>query len=195
MRVLVACEYSGTVRDAFIGAGHQAFSCDLLDSETPGPHYKGDVMDIIDEGWDLMIAHPPCTYLANSGVSWLYRKENRWQNLIEGAVFFRTLLNYEIPKIAVENPVMHKWARKIVGRGPDFTVQPWQFGHKEKKRTCFWTKNLPELKPTENVKKEMEKLPESEQQKKHYMPPGPDRQKERSRFFEGIAQAMVEQWA
>lgn len=186
MNVLVACEFTGIVRDAFIDAGHNAVSCDVRETENSGPHYKGDVMEIIDEPWDLMIAHPPCTYLCNSGARWLYEEEGRWQDLIDGAVFFRKLLNTDIPKIAVENPVMHKWARKIVGRGPDFSIQPYQFGHKEKKRTCFWTKNLPELKPTNIV--------DDPEAKVHKMPPGEDRSKERSRFFEGIAEAMAEQW-
>lgn len=194
MNILVACEFSGIVRDAFRNEGHYALSADLRETEKPGPHYQGDVMDIIDEGWDLMVAHPPCTYLANSGVSWLYEDDERWKDLINAATFFRDLLQAEIPQIAVENPVMHKWGRKIVGRGADFSIQPWEFGHKEKKRTCFWTKRLPPLHPTKNVKNKMEKLPEHEQQKKHYLPPGEDRQKERSRFFEGVAKAMVHQW-
>jgi len=194
LNILVACEFTGTVRDAFREQGHYALSCDLRESEQPGPHHKGDVMEIIDEGWDLMVAHPPCTYLANSGVSWLYENDERWQKLIDGAVFLRELLHADIPKIAVENPVMHKWARKIVGRGPDFSVQPWQFGHKEKKRTCLWSKNLPELEPTNVVKDEVDDMPDREAQEKHYLPPGEERSKKRSRFFVGIAEAMAEQW-
>lgn len=185
--MLVACEFSGTVRDAFLEAGHDAMSCDLLPTESPGPHYKGDVRDVLDEGWDLMVAHPPCTYLANSGVRWLYERENRWQDLIDGAVFFRDLLLADIPKVCVENPVMHKWARKIVGRGPDQTVQPYEFGHPEQKRTCFWLHGLPPLSPTNVV--------EGREQRVWKEPPGPDRWKERSRFFPGIAQAMADQWS
>lgn len=187
MRVLVACEFSGVVRDAFLAAGHDAVSCDLLPTESPGPHVQGDVREILDDGWDLMVAHPPCTYLANSGVRWLYEKEGRWQDLIDGAVFFRTLLEAPVPRIAVENPVMHKWARKIVGRGPDFSVQPWQFGHGETKRLCWWTRGLPELEPTNVV--------EGRQARVHREPPSEDRWKERSRFYPGIAEAIADQWA
>jgi len=187
VRVLVACEFSGIVRDAFLEAGHDAVSCDLLPSESAGPHHQGDVREILDEEWDLMVAHPPCTYLANSGVRWLYEKEDRWQDLIEGAVFFRDLLRAPIPRVAVENPVMHKWARKIVGRGPDFTSQPWQFGHGETKRICWWTRNLPELEPTQVV--------EEREARVHREPPSEDRWKERSRFYPGMAQAMAEQWS
>ena len=117
MRVLVACEYSGKVREAFRKLGHDAWSCDLLPADDNSPyHYQGDVFDIIDQGWDLMIAHPPCTYLTNAGVSWLYRKEGRWDQMKDGAEFFRRLLDAPIPKIAVENPIMHKYAVEIIGR-------------------------------------------------------------------------------
>lgn len=134
LRVLVACEFSGTVRDAFIRAGHDAMSCDILPSESDfGPHHQGDVLDILDAGWDLMIAHPPCTFLTNSGVRWLYSEELRWQKMIEGAVFFRAMLNAPIPRIAVENPIMHGFAASIVGHKPDQVVQPWMFGHLESK--------------------------------------------------------------
>jgi len=147
------------------------------------------------EEFDLMVAHPPCTYLANSGVTWLYRKDKRWQDLIEGGVFFRKLYEADIPHIAVENPVMHKWGKKIIGCGdPTQTFQPYHFGHKEKKRICLWLKNLPKLQYTDVVKKEVENMPESEAQKKHRMPPGEERSKERSRFFEGVAEAMAKQW-
>lgn len=185
-RVLVACEFSGTVRDAFIEAGHDAVSCDLLPTESPGPHIEGDVLDVLDRGWDLMVAHPPCTYLANSGVRWLYERDLRWQKLIEGAAFFRKLLNAPIPYVAVENPVMHKWARKIVGRGPDQTIQPWQFGHGETKAICLWLKRLPPLRPT--------KVVHGREARVHRMAPGEDRSKERSRFYEGVARAMADQW-
>lgn len=190
MRVLVACEFSGIVRDAFIARGHDAVSCDLLPSERPGPHHQGDVLPLLGAGWDLMIAHPPCTYLANSGVRWLYengeQNEERWYEMWEGARFFRELLNADIPRIAVENPVMHGYARRIVGRGQDQCVQPWQFGHGETKATCLWLKNLPPLVPTNIV-------PEREQ-RVHKMPPGPERWRERSRTFPGIAEAMADQW-
>lgn len=185
-RVLVACEFSGIVRDAFIAEGHDALSCDLLDTERPGPHYKGDVRDLLVEDWDLMVAHPPCTYLANSGVRWLYERNDRWQHLIEAACFFRELLEAPIPLKAIENPVMHKWGRYIVGEKATQTVQPWQFGHGEIKAVSLWLKGLPDLEPTDVV--------EGREARVHRMPPGEERWKERSRFFEGIARAMARQW-
>lgn len=186
MKVLVACEFSGTVRDAFIRAGHDAMSCDLLPTESPGPHYQGDVFDIINDGWDLMIAHPPCTFLANSGVRWLYEKPNRWQDLIEGASFFRKLLTAPIPMRAIENPIMHKWAKMIIGSEPTQTIQPWQFGHGETKAVSLWLRYLPTLDRTNVV--------DGREAKVHRMPPSANRQKERSRFYTGIADAMADQW-
>lgn len=186
MRVLVACEFSGTVRDAFAARGHDAWSCDLRPSETTGQHHEGDVRDLLAESWDLMIAHPPCTYLANSGVRWLHEKPGRWESMRDGAAFFRTLMNADISRIAIENPVIHRYAAEIIGRRPDQTLQPWQFGHGEIKRVCLWLKNLPALKPT--------KIVEGRTARVHRMAPGPDREKERSRFFAGIADAMAEQW-
>ena len=187
MRVLVACEFSGIVRDAFRTEGHNAYSCDFLDTERPGPHIKGDVLDILDKGWDLMVAHPPCTYLANSGVSWLHRQEGRWVKLDEGAAFFKMLLDADIPHIAVENPIPHKYAVERIGRKYDQLIQPYMFGHPERKATCFWLKGLPPLRETNNVKEEMMKLPKNQAQRIHYTPPGPDRWKIRSRTFIGIA--------
>lgn len=194
MRVLVACEYSGTVRDAFAIAGHDAWSCDLLDTDKPGKHIKGDVLQILNDGWDLMIAHPPCTYLSNSGVSWLYRKENRWEMMRQGAEFFKKLLESDIPKIAVENPIPHKYALEIIGRKYDQIIQPYQFGHLESKATCLWLKRLPGLKETNNVKQDMLKLDKNEWQRLHYLPPSKDRWKLRSKTFDGIAEAMANQW-
>ena len=194
MRVLVACEYSGTVRDAFIKRGHDAMSCDLLPTDKPGPHYQGDVFDIINEGWDLLIAHPPCTYLTNSGVSWLHKDITRWPKLFEGAEFFRKLLEAPINKIAVENPIMHKYAKSIIRVNQNQIIQPWMFGHPESKATCLWLKNLPLLVETNNVKEEFLKLPKKEAQRLHYASPGPDRWKIRSKTFQGIADAMAEQW-
>lgn len=187
MRILIACEYSGTVRDAFALHGHEVMSCDLLDTESPGPHYKGDVFDIINDGWDLMVAHPPCTYLCNSGVSWLYRQEGRWDKMREGAGFFKKILNSDIPKIAVENPIMHKYAVEIVGRRQDQVIQPWQYGHGETKATCLWLKNLPLLEPTDIV--------DGREQRLHRLPPSEDRWKLRSKTYSGIAKAMAEQWS
>lgn len=195
VRVLVACEYSGVVRDAFIAKGHDAMSCDLLPTDSPGPHHQGDVNDILREGgWDLMIAHPPCTYLCNSGVRWLYSDHERWQHLIDGAAFFRSLLEAPVPRIAVENPTMHGWASKIVGSKQTQTIQPWQFGHPETKATGLWLKNLPLLTSTKNVKQEMLSLPIKERSRIHYASPGPDRWKLRSTTFAGIAEAMADQW-
>jgi hypothetical protein len=185
-RVLVACEFSGIVRDAFIDEGFDAVSCDIRDAENGGPHIKDDVLTVLDDDWDMMVAHPPCTYLANSGVRWLYEKDGRWKDMIDGAVFFRKLLTADIPHIAVENPVMHKYGKKIIGRGHDQSIQPWQFGHGETKRICLWLENLPPLEPTEVV--------DGREARVHKMPPSDERSKERSRFFTGVAEAMATQW-
>jgi hypothetical protein len=195
LRVLVACEFSGTVRDAFIRAGHDATSCDMLPSDSDfGPHHQGDVFDIIDRGWDLMVAHPPCTFLTNSGVRWLYSEELRWQKMVEGAVFFRSLLNAPIPRIAVENPVMHGFAASIVGRKADQVVQPWMFGQMESKGIGLWLKGLPLLTPTSNVREQMLKLPKQQYARVHHAAPGKDRWKKRSVFFRSVADAMAAQW-
>lgn len=195
MRILVACEYSGRVRDAFIAKGHDAISCDILPSDTPGPHIQGDVFGVIGLPWDMMIAHPPCTYLANSGVCHLHKDLTRWGKLDDGAKFFKALLEANIPKIAIENPIMHKYARDRIGCGkPSQIVQPWMFGHAEKKATCLWLKGLSVLTETNNVKTETELLPKNQQQRLHYLPPSPDRWKLRSTTYQGIADAMAEQW-
>jgi site-specific DNA-cytosine methylase len=180
MKVLIACEYSGTVRDAFIAAGHNAMSCDLLSTEKPGPHYQGDVFDVIAEDWDLMIAHPPCTHLAVSGARWFPAKRKQQREALE---FVRALMLAPIPRICIENPVS---VISSAIRPADQVVQPWQFGHGETKATCFWLKNLPMLQPTDIV--------EGREQRIWKLPPGPDRWKERSRTYEGIAQAMAQQW-
>jgi len=200
MKVLIACEYSGIVRDAFAALGHEAVSCDILPTDSPGEHYQGDVMDIINNEWDLMIAHPPCTYLCNSGVSWLYRDAkkmkatDRWDRMLNGAEFFKSLLYANIPKIAVENPIMHKYARNIVGANATQYVQPYHFGHSESKRTGLWLKNLPPLTATDDVYEEWKVLPKHEAQRLHYLPPSADRWKLRSATYKGIATAMAEQW-
>jgi len=196
VRVLVACEYSGRVRDAFVAKGHDAMSCDLLPTDVPGPHYEGDVFDIINDGWDLMIAHPPCTYLANSGVQHLHKDPKRWLDLFDGAEFFKRLLDADIPKIAIENPIMHKYAKRLIGgANQSQTVQPWMFGHAEQKATCLWLKGLPSLVETENVKAETMLLPKNERERLHYLPPGPDRWKLRSTTYQGVANAMANQWS
>lgn len=195
MRVLVACEYSGRVREAFRKMGHDAWSCDLLPADDNSPyHYQGDVFDIINNGWDMMIAHPPCTYLTNAGVTWLYRKEGRWEQMRDGAEFFKKLLNADIPLIAIENPIMHKYAVEIIGRRQDQVIQPWMFGHMERKATCLWLKGLPPLVEANNVKEEMSLLPKNVQQRLHYLPPSKDRWKLRSETYQGIADAMGSQW-
>jgi hypothetical protein len=195
MKILVACEYSGTVRNAFIRRGHDAMSCDLLPTDAPGPHYQGDVSDILNDGWDLMIAHPPCTYMTNSGVTWLHKDPTRWAKLDDAAAFFSTLLNAPIPRIAIENPIMHKYAKeRIGGIKQTQVIQPWMFGHMEQKATCLWLKGLPALIPTNNVKEQMLQLPASERQRLHWLPPSPDRWKIRSATYKGIAEAMAEQW-
>ena len=180
MRVLIACEYSGTVRDAFIHQGHEAMSCDLLPTDAPGPHYQGDVFDIINNGWDLMIAHPPCTHLAVSGARWFKDKKVEQAEAID---FFMRLVNASIPKIAIENPVCIMSTKY---RKPDQVIQPWQYGHGETKATCLWLKNLPLLTPTNIV--------EGREARVHRMPPSADRWKKRSETYQGIAAAMASQW-
>ena len=191
MRVLVACEYSGIVRDAFIRKGHSAWSCDILPTDVPGPHYQCDVREIIDNDWDLMIAHPPCTYLSVSGMHWTTRGL-RDPKLTEDALeFVRFLMDAPIPRIAIENPVSVISSRI---RKPDQIIQPWMFGHPETKATCLWLKGLEPLKETNNVKQEMMSLKKSQRSRIHYASPGPDRWKLRSTTFQGIADAMAEQW-
>jgi site-specific DNA-cytosine methylase len=180
MKVLIACEYSGTVRDAFIAQGHDAISCDLLPTDAPGPHYQGDVRDILNDGFDLMIAHPPCTHLAVSGARWFKDKQKEQAEALD---FVRLLLNAPIDKIALENPISIISSRICK---PNQIIQPWQFGHGETKATCLWLKNLPCLVPTNIV--------EGREAKVHRMSPSPDRWKLRSATYKGIAQAMAEQW-
>jgi len=195
VKVLVACEYSGTVRDAFIRGGHEAWSCDLLPTDAPGPHIQGDVVPMLAQGWDLMIAHPPCTYMTNSGVTWLHKQPERWAKLEDAARFFRALWDAPISRIAIENPIMHKYAKQqIGGLNQAQVVQPWMFGHMEQKATCLWLKNLPPLRQTKNVRAEMKLLPDNQRQRLHYLPPSADRWKLRSATYAGIAAAMAEQW-
>lgn len=181
MRVLVACEYSGAVRDAFLARGHDAMSCDLLPTDVPGPHYCGDVKDILDDKWDMMIAFPPCTHLSASGARW-------WKDKVveqaEALDFVRLLLDAPIEKIALENPV-GKISSAI--RKPDQIIQPWQYGHGETKATCLWLKNLPPLVPTNIV--------DGREARVHRMPPSADRWKLRSTTYQGIAGAMAAQWS
>ena len=180
MRVLIACEFSGTVRDAFLSAGHDAVSCDVLPSERPGPHYHGDVRDILGDGWDLMVAHPPCTHLAVSGARWWPLK---WAEQEAALSFVRMLLLAPIPRIAIENPVGLISTRI---RKPDQIIQPWMFGHGELKTTCLWLKNLPPLFATS--------IAQGREQRLWRLPPSKTRWMERSRTYPGIAQAMATQW-
>jgi hypothetical protein len=188
MRVLVACEFSGTVRDAFAARGHDAWSCDLLPSDKPGQHIQGDVLEHLGDGWNLAIMHPPCTHLAVSGAKWFAKKQKEQAEALE---FVRQLLAAPIERIALENPVSII-STKI--RKPTQIIHPWMFGHTEQKTTCLWLKGLPKLEPTNNVKAEMEKLPANQRQRLHYLPPSADRWKERSRTYPGIASAMAQQW-
>lgn len=194
LNVLVACEYSGVVRDAFNARGHNAVSCDILPTESPGPHFQCDVLDVLSLPWDLMVAHPPCTYLANSGVSHLHSDNSRFSKLILAVSFFNNLLSAKIPKIAVENPIPHKYGKLFLQQEYSQIIHPWLFGHREQKSTCLWLKNLKPLCSTNNVKSDMMKKPLNERQRLHYLPPSKDRQKIRSRTFKGIANAMAEQW-
>ena len=190
MKVLVACEYSGTVRDAFIKRGHDAISCDILPTDSLGPHYQGDVRDILNDGWDIMIAHPPCTHLAVSGAAWFAEKraDGRQQTGID---FFMEMINANIPKICVENPVC---IMSSVYRKPDQIIQPYMFGHPESKKTCLWLKNLSKLTPTKDVKSDYDLLPKNQRERIHYLPPSEDRWKLRSLTYPGIAEAMAVQW-
>jgi len=191
-RILVACEFSGAVRDQFAARGHDAWSCDLLPTETAGNHIQGNVLDILHDGWDMMIAHPPCTYLASSGIHWNKRRPGRAQLTEDALEFVQTLLAAPIPHIALENPIGVISTRI---RKPDQIIQPWQFGHDASKATCLWLKNLPVLTPT-NV------LPGGRTARRanqtasgqNNVPPGPNQWKIRSLTYMGIAQAMAEQW-
>jgi hypothetical protein len=195
MNVLVACEFSAVVRDAFRARGHNAWSVDLLPTEgDPGYHYQEDALSIARAGsWDLVIAHPPCTRLTRAGVRWLHER-NLWADMRRDAEFFRAFLELDAQKIAVENPVMHRYATEIVGRKYDQVIQPWMFGHQESKGTGLWLKGLPTLVATNDVKAETMALTPRERDRVHWMAPGPNRWKARSRTYAGIAQAMAEQW-
>lgn len=190
MRVLVACEFSGMVRDAFAARGHDAWSCDIIETEKPGKHICADVLTVLDQGWDLIIAHPPCTYLANSGVRWLYKNgevdQDRFAEIKKASEFFRQIALAPVDKICIENPIQHKHAKKLIRVNAEQTIQPWMFGHGETKATQLWLKELPPLKPTDVVNGRTARV--------HRASPGKNRWKERSRTMPGIAKAMAEQW-
>ena len=189
MKVLIACEYSGIVRDAFTKKGHDATSCDILPTESKGKHYQGNVLDILDDGWDLMVAHPPCTHLSVSGARWFTEGKKPMYLREEAIDFVKRLMDAPIEKIAIENPVsvISSYIRKS-----DQMINPYQFGHKEYKRTCLWLKNLPKLQETNNLKEETDALPNKEKHRIWWI--GSGKGKERSKFYTGIADAMADQW-
>lgn len=196
MRVLVACEFSGIVRDAFAERGHEAWSCDLLPSERPGNHHQGYLEDFIGSGreWDLIIAHPPCTYLCNSGVRWLHAEPGRVEKMEYACAFFHLILGRDCPRICVENPIPHRYALEQIGPYSQI-IQPYEFGHGETKSTCLWLKGLPNLRPS-HVDAPLfgGSAVAGRVARVHHESPGPDRWKNRSRTYEGIARAMAEQW-
>ncbi len=197
MKVLIACEFSGVVRNAFAALGHDAWSCDLLPGETAGQHYRGDVRKMLVEHWDLIIAHPECTYMTNSGVRWLTEKDDgdpeilkgapRWMALWKACEFFRLFLDHRCQLIAIENPVPHRYAARWIGQTYSQIIQPFEYGHQETKKTCLWLKGLPPLKPTDI-------LPPPHKPRVHFESPGPERTKNRSRTLSGIGKAMASQW-
>lgn len=192
MRVLVACEFSGVVREAFRKKGHDAWSCDILpSSDNSQYHIQKDIRDVYLKDYDMMVAHPPCTFMCNSGVTWLKKDDSRWEELRKAHDLFMYLYNAPVRQIAIENPIPHRYALL-----PKYTqiIQPYEFGHPERKATCLWLKGLPKLRGTNDVKSEMERLPKNQQQRIHYMSPSKNRGLERSVTFEGIAEAMAEQW-
>jgi hypothetical protein len=188
MRVLIACEFSQIGCLAFRNKGHEAYSCDIIDctGDHPEWHIKCDVLEILDDGWDIMIAHDPCTYQCNSGVRWLHEDKNRWILLDKSCAFTKKLLKAPIKKICRENPIPHKYAIEKIGRKYDQLIQPWQFGHGETKATCLWLKGLPKLKPTNIVNGREARI--------HKMAPSKDRGRLRSITYQGIANAMAEQY-
>jgi len=195
MKILIACEESQTVCKAFRAKGHEAFSCDIQDCSGGHPewHYKCDVRELVNEYFDLIIFHPTCTRITNSGVVWL-EKRNLWDDLKLACEFFNLRHKFNSPKVATENPIPHKYAVEQIGKY-DQLIQPYQFGHLERKATCLWLKGLAPLKETSNVYEEMKLLPKNVSQRIHYLPPGPERAKLRSKTYQGIAEAMADQWS
>lgn len=193
MNVLVACEYSGRVRDAFRAHGHTAYSCDL-DAGEGLFHIRGDVLQILDLDWDLLIAHPPCTYLANSGAQYLRDNLDRWKRMVEGVEFFKKFLTAKIPRICVENPVPHRYAMQLIGERYTQIIQPYEYGGLDTKKTCLWLKNLPPLIPTWNRKAELDTYPDFLKYSLNRMPGYKNRGKRRSKTSLGVAAAMAQQW-
>lgn len=199
MKVLVACEESQTVCKAFRKLGHEAYSCDIQDCSGGHPewHIKGDVIPLLSQQWDLIIAHPPCTFLANSGVRWLYKDESRWAKMRNAAEFFNEFVSYGMSgkKIAIENPIMHKYAKEIIQAPYSQIIQPYQFGHAESKATCLWLFGVPKLTGTNNVKSIFKNSPKKEGHRIHFASPGKERAKLRSKTFQGIADAFADQYS
>ncbi len=205
IKVLVGCEFSGVVRSAFCALGFDAWSCDLLEAEDGGPHLQCDVLSVLNDGWSLAIFHPPCTFLTNAGVRWLYkngrgteRDPERWRDMEAAAYFFNKLLDAPIERICIENPVMHSYGRELLTATPSQTIHPHQFGHSETKATQLYLKGLPLLKPTDVIKPDYIKYPpgfgNGFQPRVHHASPGPNRWKERSRTLTGVAAGMAAQW-
>jgi hypothetical protein len=186
-KIIIGCEESGTVREAFAKVGWDAWSCDLLPSRIPGQHIQADILTVLNCGWDAAIFHTPCTYLSNSGVRWLHERPERWELMRRDAMLFKACMDADIPLIANENPIPHKYALALIGRKYDQIIQPWQFGHGETKATCLWLKGFPPCVPTNIVS--------GRDQRIWKMAPGPDRQRERSKTYQGIADAMAAQWS
>lgn len=199
MKILIACEESQTVCKAFRKLGHEAYSCDMKECSGGKPewHIKGDVREVLNQEWDMIIAFPTCTYICNSGVCHLHTDKSRWAKLDKACEFFNLFLNHPCKRIAIENPVPHKYAieRFYQNRKYSQTVQPYHFGHPESKRTCFWLKGLPNLVHTDDVKHIYDTLPKKEAQRIHYLSPGPERAALRSKTFQGIGDAMASQWS
>lgn len=194
MKILVACEFSGVVRDAFAARGHDAWSCDLYPSETLGNHYQCDVTEVLGEPWDMIIAHPSCQYLANSGVHWMDREEGRYAKMVAAAVFFRMFLLHPCKKKCIENPIMHFSALGFVGRNYTQMIHPWQFGHEDMKATCLWLEGLPSLQPTNIVGPPPADADSRRSWQTTLYMRGENKAHDRSRTFLGIAEAMAEQW-
>ena len=190
IKILIACECSGQIRNAFLAMGHDAMSCDLKPTRTPGPHYQGDVRDILGDSWDMLIAHPVCKYLTNAGVRWLHERPERWELMREGAEFFKLFDQAtHIPKRAIENPIMHKYGLEIIGRKATQFVQPWWFGDPFSKATGWWLTGLPPLVATHKKTD----YPEIKQEC-WLCPPGPNREELRSKTYPGHAKAIALQW-